>query len=453
MFGGNILNDYLSQAHNADGTLKDNVVTANNLAPNSVTNTAIANDAVNTASIADGSITETLLNTAVQTKLNATGDWNTLTNKPAVVAAGSTQAAARNALSLDTTYASLLDVGITFRQFGAVGNGIADDTAAVQAAVTAAKALRRPIVDLGGTYRLTNTIDARCTVSGSNQSDDFKGIIGAGREATNFIQYTNNIPIFRLSGRYFTMKGFSAKFATIQTTAQTLGSVFDFEDWIYFCTFDDLLIENGYIGFNSKDGEKTDIGSGIFSNTFSNIRFRNSHYIHWRFSATGGPSAGGTGNHMSNIYMASQSVDRMYRAIERFGGFEDVWNQLNIEQTTFEDCAFYDTAGNSLILNGFHFEGNRLMCGSGNRAIVATNGKGRVRIDIGIDECFFGAHKVSSITRSGTTATATIDLLGKTLGGHGLRVGDTILLMAQTTPHITLPQRSLRFPRRQLLNI
>ena len=100
---GNVLNDYLSQAHKVDGTLKDNAVTANALAPNSVTNAAIASDAVNATSIADGSITETLLATAVQTKLNANGgtpDWSTIANKPAVIAAGADANAAKATLSL-----------------------------------------------------------------------------------------------------------------------------------------------------------------------------------------------------------------------------------------------------------------------------------------------------------------------------------------------------------------
>lgn len=49
---GTILNDFLSQTHKADGSLKDDVITA--------------------AAIADGTITEPLLASAVQTKLNDT---------------------------------------------------------------------------------------------------------------------------------------------------------------------------------------------------------------------------------------------------------------------------------------------------------------------------------------------------------------------------------------------
>ena len=64
---GSILNEYLSQVHNTDGSLKDNTVgaaqlktdavTTTQLADNSVTNAQLANNAVTTANVADGAIT------------------------------------------------------------------------------------------------------------------------------------------------------------------------------------------------------------------------------------------------------------------------------------------------------------------------------------------------------------------------------------------------------------
>ncbi len=84
---GDVLNEYLSQVHKPDGTLKDDVVT----------NAAIAADAVNATSIVNGAITETLLSSAVQIKLNAdatalakgkvqlTGDLGGTADSPAVV--------------------------------------------------------------------------------------------------------------------------------------------------------------------------------------------------------------------------------------------------------------------------------------------------------------------------------------------------------------------------------
>jgi len=60
---GAILNDYLSQAHNADGTLKTDSVSAAQL----------ANSSVKTASISDGNVTEIKLSADVVTKLNTPG--------------------------------------------------------------------------------------------------------------------------------------------------------------------------------------------------------------------------------------------------------------------------------------------------------------------------------------------------------------------------------------------
>lgn len=58
---GDVLNDYLSQSHDADGSLKADIVGSAHLAPNSVT----------TAAIADATVAEAKLSPGVQAKLNA----------------------------------------------------------------------------------------------------------------------------------------------------------------------------------------------------------------------------------------------------------------------------------------------------------------------------------------------------------------------------------------------
>src|SRR5690349_8744213 len=97
---GSILNDYLSQTLNSNGTLKANVVT----------NSAIAPDAVTSTEIQNGSIQEAQLSSAVQTKLNSVGgtpDWDDVTNKPTVIAAGVDQAAARTVIGAGTSNLAL----------------------------------------------------------------------------------------------------------------------------------------------------------------------------------------------------------------------------------------------------------------------------------------------------------------------------------------------------------
>lgn len=173
---GDILNDYLSQTHKTDGSLKDNVVTANVLAPNSITNSAIADNAVNAASIADGSITEVLLDSGVTTKLNqAAPTWSTISGKPTVVGAGADAAAARSAIGAGTGNGDMALAGVqtvtatkTFnagtlrdrgsivydvKAYGAVGDGTTDDTAAIQTTINACSAAAGGIVFFpAGTY-------------------------------------------------------------------------------------------------------------------------------------------------------------------------------------------------------------------------------------------------------------------------------------------------------------
>lgn len=97
---GEILNEYLSQSLKTDGSIKDNAVTNSSIAPDAITSTEIA----------DGSITEAQLAGAVQTKLNAnsgTPAWTDITGKPAVIAAGADQAAARTAIGAGTSNLAL----------------------------------------------------------------------------------------------------------------------------------------------------------------------------------------------------------------------------------------------------------------------------------------------------------------------------------------------------------
>lgn len=160
---GDLLNDYLSQSHKTDGTIKDNAVTANNIAPGAVTSAKIASDAVGASQIADGSITnaqiadgtiaETKLANAVQTKLNASSSpsWSSITGKPSVIAAGNDQTAARlviNAAASKTIFVN---------DYGADPTGTTASDTAIASAL-AALGTNKGIIEFGtGTYRLNSS--------------------------------------------------------------------------------------------------------------------------------------------------------------------------------------------------------------------------------------------------------------------------------------------------------
>lgn len=82
---GDVLNEYLLQSLKPDGTIRDNAVTSSAIAPNSVTNSALASNAVNAAIIQDGSITEVLLDSSLQAKINASADVSSVAGKTGIV--------------------------------------------------------------------------------------------------------------------------------------------------------------------------------------------------------------------------------------------------------------------------------------------------------------------------------------------------------------------------------
>lgn len=192
---GQILNDYLSQTLKADGQLKDTIVTSAALAPSAVDATALADGSVTNAKIADGTIQETKLAASVQTKLNSvagTPDWDTLTNKPAVIAAGVDQAAARAAIGAGTSNLALAGTGTattaaksdhtqtasTISDSTVIGRTIL--TAADTAAVKTSLSLTKSDVGLGN---VDNTSDANKNAAIATLTN--KTISGASNTITN----------------------------------------------------------------------------------------------------------------------------------------------------------------------------------------------------------------------------------------------------------------------------
>lgn len=85
---GDVLNDYLSQAHAADGTIKPGVVGSSQLAAGAVTSTQLAADAVTATTIANGTITEAQLDTTLQTKIDSSAADATTASKGLIQLAG-----------------------------------------------------------------------------------------------------------------------------------------------------------------------------------------------------------------------------------------------------------------------------------------------------------------------------------------------------------------------------
>lgn len=115
---GTILNDYLEQSHTPQGGLKDNIVTG--------------------AVIADGAISEPLLDSVVRAKLNTSSPGATTSATGLVQLAGDLAGTAQAPTVPGlTTKVSKGELVFNVKDYGAQGNGATNDTAAINAAIAA----------------------------------------------------------------------------------------------------------------------------------------------------------------------------------------------------------------------------------------------------------------------------------------------------------------------------
>lgn len=133
----------------------------------------------------------------------------------------------------------------SLKDFGAVGDGVADDTAAVQAwathcAVNHARGFAPP-----GNYKLTATITVPT-------SEGF-GLRGAGPTATVFTMATDNVPIFDLGAtvvdtwsRFLDFGGFSLNYTNVQTSVMTNALPIRFSAMWFECRFTEIRFIRGY---------------------------------------------------------------------------------------------------------------------------------------------------------------------------------------------------------------
>ncbi len=138
---GDILNDFLSQSHNADGTLQSSIIADTNIA-------------------SSAAISKTKLASSVQTSLTAADN---AAPKPAAGTDGkplkwnNTSGQLEDATTqLDATYAPVRTFDV--KAYGATGNGTTDDTAAIQAAATALVAVQDGTLFFpAGHYKVTTS--------------------------------------------------------------------------------------------------------------------------------------------------------------------------------------------------------------------------------------------------------------------------------------------------------
>lgn len=186
-------------------------------------------------------------------------------------------------------------------------------------------------------------------------------IQGAGVEATSILNPALNEPVFRMAGAYKSVRGLSVKYQGQGTVG---GNAFQLDNGsFYLSAIEDVHIYKPYRGITTWSGPS---GTASWSNSYRNIRI---DQVTDSFVMLIPTSAGGTGDHWSNVYCSNANAVGVAQPISNYpfylASHVATVNQLNIEWCDmtalgagYAALMVHQMPGS--VFNGLHFEGNKL---------------------------------------------------------------------------------------------
>ena len=431
---GSILNDFLDVSFNSDGTLKPTAVTATNLTtplPVSQGGTGSATQNfvdVTTAQTVGGTKTFTSApivptNSFPETAVaNLTADLGSkvsasiVTTKGDLLAATGSAALARlgagtngQILTADSAQSTGLkwstSAAISVKDYGATGDGTTDDTAAIQNAITAAKASTQRLFFPPGNYLISSTL---------NVGGGFPGglyVFGTGWDSQISLATHANCYIFSLGNVYTPGLVIRDLFLSCNGGNQTSDSGGIDAYGAVNCLFENLQIDtpfydgiylhnDGTGGFGHDNtisnclfvnGKNTGTGLGqaleIFEadeNYIVNCTFGDNGNPNFTYPYHNGAQPGGT------VYQVFESAGLNHFVCNSFvnGGQGVTILRANGSRNTFTNNIFDGGSGNQLHINGYAstIQGNIFAnigsnAGSGSpKAGVYLDGKSRIMV-------------------------------------------------------------------------
>jgi hypothetical protein len=133
---------------------------------------------------------------------------------------------------------------ISVKDFGAVGDGVADDTAAIQATIDVVAPTGGQIVLPPGVYKISSPL---------NISSQNVFVQGSGRRATKIVQSVVSQKAFNVTAPYFAISSLSIEYASQGTSGGAAISL----SGAFYSAVDDIYIYRAYIGVDFINGSNS----------------------------------------------------------------------------------------------------------------------------------------------------------------------------------------------------
>jgi Pectate lyase superfamily protein len=150
---------------------------------------------------------------------------------------------------------------VSVKYYGAVGDGVNDDTVAIQTAINTG----RPVYVPAGTYKITSGLTNGTTRMQLIGSGSGQGGSSLGTPTSKIVQATANTPVITVSGSRNLVRGLLLSFTSQQPAANTSAACLVLGNGGSVNIFDDLTMANGAYGIYQADG------TANWNNTFGSI--------------------------------------------------------------------------------------------------------------------------------------------------------------------------------------
>jgi hypothetical protein len=236
------------------------------------------------------------------------------------------------------------------KQFGAKGDGVTDDTVAIQSFFTYISNNHLTGVIPAGTYIISDEIIVN--------SQGWWKVEGVNANTTVLKQKTDNKPILHYTGTTSSfahsvqIRGIAFDYVNTQPSTNTNSNAIVLDAMIYESIFDDLSFNGGYYGIYVSASAQNPWGC-----TFDNLRFGSalSGGAIWMSTLNGVPN-----NHFGRLFV---SADNMIGPIFYLKGYNTVIDTIEIIQANKGAKLFYAQAGAKLEIGAIKLE-NGIYTGS-----------------------------------------------------------------------------------------